>query len=161
MIPELPLPPHDAVQHGEVTNYRSHACWMVFPDSYLAITFACYEHKTIPENIFSLTKEGLLLYKDKCVRFMYPSPNLKIEKCPPKADHKFGIWSVRYLHNQHRWGMIQVSIKAGSVIKTWCIGQVTSAVAPHKGQQMPQSMICNEEDHFSIWTFTYRFDFDG
>ena len=161
VIPELPIPPHDAVQHGEVTNYRSQACWMVLDDGYLAITYACYEHKTIPENVFSLTKDGLLLYKDRCVKYMYPTPNLKVEKCPAKANLNDGVWSVRYLHEQDRWGLIQISIWIGSKVKLWCIGQVTSAVAPHQDIQMPQMMDCNEKDTFSIWTFTYRFDFEG
>ncbi|KAK2190690.1 hypothetical protein NP493_73g00034 [Ridgeia piscesae] len=157
VAPEVPIPPHDALYHGEIINYRTHACWVVLPDGYLAITFACYEHKLIVDNIFSLNGDGLLMYKDKCVRFMFPLPNLKVERCPQKPTLEYGIWSVSYVDK--RWAQIQVTHRHNDKITVYCVMHVTSAVEPHRRMQMPQTAPCVNDNPFQLWAFTYRFDY--
>ncbi len=162
VIPEMPIPPRDAIYHGEITNYKSHACWEVLPDGYLSITYNCYEHKILTDNIFSITADGLMLYQDKCVRFMYPKPHLKVEPCPESPSEEWGLWSANYL-GQMRYAQIQVSMKTHdhSTVRTWCIMQVTGAVEPHAWTQMPHAATCDEFNDFQVWFFSYRFDFHG
>ncbi len=157
IVPELPLPPRHSLYHGEVTNYGSKACWQVMEDDYINITYNCYEHKIIPENIFTLTKEGFLTYHEKCLRFVYPKPALRMERCPEKANIDFGIWSMDF-PSEHNWGSLKVRMQEGYKVTTWCITQVTSAVDIHQGMQMPQASVCDDGNQYQYWGFTHRFD---
>ena len=158
VIPEIEIPPHDALFHGEITGYRSQACWEVLDDDYIGITYGCYEHKLIPENMFSLTKDGFLTHRDRCARFLYPKPILKLERCPSKPDLKFGIWSIQF-RQQMRWAQLKIEMDAGGGKGTWCMMQVTNAVDPHKRMQMPQAASCDVDNLFQFWSFSYRFDY--
>ena len=158
IIPEMPIPPRDAFYHGELTNYKSHACWEVLDDGYLSITYECYDHKIITDNIFTITSKGLLTYKDKCVKFQYPKPHLKVELCPENPSQEYGLWSMNFLGNM-RWGQIQVTRREeDGTHRTWCIMQVTGAVEPHAWTQMPHAAECDESNNFQVWAFHYRFD---
>ena len=158
VIPELPVPPDDTLYHGEILNRRTDSCWEILPDGFLGISYMCYHHRMIVENIFTLNRRGLLLYKDKCVRFMFPSPALKLERCPSHNLKEFGVWRMDYLDTQ--WGRLKVTLDNHGDEHTWCIEHLTSAVEPHKSQQMPQTAECDNDNAFQVWSFTYRFDYD-
>ena len=158
VAPDVPVPPRDALQHGEVTNYHTQACWEVLDDGHLAISYACYEHKLIPQNVFSLTRDGLLLYRNRCVRFLHPEPVLRAVQCPARPDPTFGTWHLAY-KDQPRWAQVKVTLELGGARRTWCVMQVTSAVNVHRGRQMPQTGPCDDTDTFQFWAFSYRFDY--
>lgn len=155
---EIPIPPHDAKMYGEITNYQSQACWQVTPDSFIIMTYACYEHKLITENIFILSHTGLLLYRNRCVQFMFPKPALKVVECPETPTNRLGLWHLRY-KGQKRWAQIVVTLIVDGKPHDWCVMQVTSAVNVHKREQMPQAAPCEEDNMFQFWAFTYRFDY--
>ena len=156
VVPELPLPPHDASFHGEITNYHTDSCWEVLDDGYVAMTSICYEHKLLASNIFTLTTAGLLLYGDRCVVYEPPAPNLRVVPCPRQATTATGVWSGDL--RDDRWMQIRVSIREDGRVLDYCIDHVTSVVEPHRRAQMPQTSPCNEQSDFQIWAFTYRFD---
>ena len=159
VVPDIPIPAHDALFHGEIQNWRTKACWEVMHDGYIKITYACFEHRILINNFFTITTDGFMLYKDKCVTFEFPGVALRVEKCPEKSDLlKFGRWQVMY-HGDPQYGHIQIEMDIGTEVKSWCIHQVTSVTA-HSGTQMPQVGHCDNigDDPFYRWAFTYRFD---
>ena len=157
VVPEIPIPPHDAMFHGELENLRTRACWDVLEDGYVKINYQCYEHRILVKNFFTLTVDGFLLYRDKCVKFEFPGVALRVEKCPPRSDiARFGKWRMRY-NGDPQYGHLSIEMTIGSEIQTWCIRQVTSVTA-HEGTQMPQVSKCDDNDDFQKWAFTYRFD---
>ena len=158
VAPDIPIPPWDAKFHGEIANYRSQACWEVLDDDYLGMSYSCYEHKIITENTFSLNEDGLLTYRDRCVKFMFPEPTLKLVTCPEKLTHSFGRWKLVF-KDQKRWSQIMVTLRVDNKLSTWCVMQVTSAVSSHKRRQMPQTATCDDTNMFQFWGFSYRFDY--
>ncbi|ESO08964.1 hypothetical protein HELRODRAFT_156550 [Helobdella robusta] len=128
-------------------------------DYYVGMTYFCFEHKIIPKNNFAIMKNGLMTYRDKCVKINQPKPYLTLAECPPESEiDKFGKWDlVNYGMN---WGGIKVSIvKDDGVVVYWCIVQVTNAMPQHRSEQMPQLGTCDSSDSFQIWSFTYAVDF--
>ena len=158
VIPELPVPPHDSAYYGEVQCKATGHCWRVRDDDLLEIATNCFEHKIIPQNTFSLSRDGRLTYRDLCVTFMFPKPFLKVQRCSEPYDPDEGQWKVKYSAKEHYWGRITVSMRIKGEINTWCIGQVRSALDPYKGHMMPQTFSCDDKSDFIIWKFTHQFD---
>ena len=94
---------------GEIMNLQSRACWELTNDYLIGMTYFCFEHKVMPRNYFSLTADGLLRYRDKCVKIVPPIPFLVIAECPPAgADlEKYGIWEL--VNSGVVWGTLKVS----------------------------------------------------
>ena len=160
VFPEmLELPPMDSTYFGEIMNIQSRGCWEITPDYQVGMTYFCFEHKIIPKNNFVFLKNGLLKYRDKCIKTNLPEPHLTLGECPEEKDiAKFGRWEVE--NRGPNWGAIKVFVKDDEGITYfWCIVQVTNALKKHKGEQMPQLGQCNINDGFQLWSFTYPVDF--
>lgn len=165
VVPEVEIPPTDAIFYGEIANVKSNACWEVTEDYRIAMTYVCYKHKIIPENNFALTEDGLLRYKDRCVKIAAPSPVLALAECPSTKTaagkeelENFGVWELE------KSGTVSGSLKVTrrnpeGFFEYWCVVQVTNVLPPHRGKQMPQLGGCKQSDEFQKWAFTYAFDF--
>ncbi len=161
VIPQVQAPPMDAVYYGEITNQGSQACWEVTADHVIGMTYFCFFHKIIPKNYFAQTKEGLLRYQDKCVKINAPSPMLTLAECPTTTEEieRFGIWETATQGTVH--GLMQVKRKnAEGVFERFCVTQVTNVLPLHEKDQMPQIGPCDDSNKFSIWTWTYKFNWD-
>ncbi|CAD5112159.1 DgyrCDS1397 [Dimorphilus gyrociliatus] len=104
IVPEMETPPRDAHFYGEIMNVRSKACFELYNDYYIGMNYICYEHKVIPYNFFSISNAGLLRWKDKCIKVLFPSPALRLVDCPPidantSALYDFGIFKVKLIGN--------------------------------------------------------------
>jgi len=158
VIPEMEVPPINAIYFGEVMNLKTRACWEITDDYFVGMTYFCYEHKIIPKNNFALTADGLLRYRDKCVRLVDPKPYLLLAECPSRDLDSFGVWNV--LNDGPSWGKIQVRRRnEKNELVYWCISQVTNAMPSHYNEQMPQLANCQSDDPFQIWGFTYALNF--
>ena len=162
-VPELETPPMDAVYYGEIMNMKSRACFEVQTSGYIGVTYNCYEHKIIPKNYFSLNRQGLLQFQDKCVALDGVRPILYLAECPgfdatDQELEEFGMW--RLVNRGHVWGQLKVNMttKDGNK-REWCVSQVSNVLEVHKGEQMPQLTSCKKDDGFQVWTWTYKFDF--
>ena len=159
IIPEVSVPPMDAVYYGELMNLKSHACFEILDDYYVGMTYYCFEHKLIPKNNFALMRNGLMRYQDKCVKFDERVPILRLAECPTENLEKFGTWSL--LNRGHTWGQLQVSMIGGDGKKsTMCIMQVTNVMPAHSREQMPELAACDAKNEFQLWAFSYKFSFD-
>jgi polypeptide N-acetylgalactosaminyltransferase len=160
VIPEMNLPPMNSRYFGEIMNLHTRACWEITEDYFVGMTYFCFEHKIIPKNDFALTTDGLLRYRDRCVKLVAPTPYLLLAECPTDNFEQFGQWTV--VNRGPAWGMIKVS-RLGDDGNTvfWCIAQVTNILSEHTNEQMPQLTKCNENDPFQIWGFTYALDFSN
>jgi polypeptide N-acetylgalactosaminyltransferase len=160
IIPEVETPPTDAVYYGEIMNLQSRACFEMTSDYYVGMTYLCYEHKIIPRNNFRLTEDGLLKYKDKCVRAISPRPILFLDECPGQETdrERYGIFKL--LPKGHTWGQIEFRTKndEGGLAK-FCLLQVTNVLEEHNREQMPQLANCDASNGFSMWAFSYKFDY--
>lgn len=158
IIPEFEEPPMSAVMYGEIMNLRTRACFEVLPDYYVGMTYLCYDHKIIPENNFYINKQGLMVYRDKCVGISPPSPVLRLVECPqdPAVFEYFGLWTVDGQGPTYGRLVVRQRVDTNTVV-TFCITQVTNALEEHRGEQMPQLADCTPND-FSSWSFTYKFD---
>ena len=97
IIPEMfDLPPMESKYFGEIMNLHTRACWEVTTDYFIGMTYFCFEHKVIPKNNFALMSNGLLMYRDKCVKVIPPKPYLILAECPTNQNEleTFGIWEV-------------------------------------------------------------------
>lgn len=103
VIPEMPIPQAETRFYGEIMNVKSKACFELFDDYFVGMTYVCYEHKVIPHNFFSLAKNGLLRWKDKCIKALYPSPALRLVECPQLNTREdlenFGYFKVNLIGN--------------------------------------------------------------
>lgn len=166
VIPQYEVPPANARFYGEISNTRTKACWEVSKDYYITMTYVCYFHKIIPENNFALAHDGLLRFKDRCVKISAPNPALTIAQCPTESDgspagpdaiEKFGFWELQKKATVA--GQLVVKRRnAEGVLEHWCITQVTNVLEQHKGVQMPQLGSCGNNE-FQEWSFTYGFNF--
>ena len=158
IIPRMEIPPMEAVWYGEVMNMDTHACFEMKDDYYIGITYQCFVHRIMPQNFFHITKDGLLKFKDKCVRVIYPNLLLGVMECPEKNYERFSVWTVE--PRGHNYGRLKVSYKhSNGKVDTWCVLQVTNVLTPHKKEQMPQARECEKDERFSNWEFTHRFDY--
>lgn len=166
IIPEMPVPPTNAVYHGEITNLRTEACWYLHSDgNYIGITYMCFFHRVLPENVFSLNKKKQMVYKKKCVCAEPDTWLLILRDCEGYAQ---GLeWSTVPL-SEKRGVPYEVQIKASFSEnfkgkhrgRTLCVTQVTNVHTAHIKEQMPQLAECNIRDKFQHWRFTYKFDFN-
>jgi len=158
VIPEMEVPPMDAAYFGEIMNLKTRACWEVTDDYFVGMTYFCFEHKIIPKNNFALTVDGMMRYRDKCVKVMAPKPYLLLAECPKDDFENFGVWTV--VNSGPSWGTIQVRRRnEKNELIYWCISQVTNVMPAHYNEQMPQLAACNTDDNFQIWGFTYALNF--
>ena len=160
IVPEMEPPPMDSVYYGEIMQLTSRACFEVLDDFYIAMTYMCFEHKIIPRNYFRITKDGLLMHKEKCVRILPPKPILRMEECPQSEAEReaFGVWEI--INRGQTWGFLRVKrLTASGVWEKWCVMQVTNVLSQHKNEQMPQLATCDPDNEFQQWAFTYKFDF--
>lgn len=159
IIPQLETPPAEAVYYGEIQNTKTNACWEVLEDYNIGMNYLCYEHKIIPHNFFSLTKDGLLKHRDKCVRFNPPEPVLKIVECPLSNYEEFGIWDVK--NRGHTYGqLVPRKKKSDGSWETFCIMQVTNVYGAHDKEQMPELAKCDNANEYQLWAFTWKFTWD-
>lgn len=166
VIPQYEVPPANARFYGEISNTKTKACWEVSQDYYVTMTYVCYFHKIIPENNFALSHDGLLKFKDRCVKISAPMPALTIAQCPTESDgtpagrdaiERFGFWELEKKATVA--GLLKVKRRnAEGVLEHWCVTQVTNVLEQHKGAQMPQLGSCGNNE-FQEWSFTYGFDF--
>lgn len=162
VIPQLQTPSMQALYHGEITNDRSRMCWEVTEDYFIAMTYVCYHHKIIPSNYFSITKDGLLRYRDKCILLSAEDPMLRLDECPwgRHQIEEYGVWSIQQTEQTVVRGFLQVRVRLdNNNYKRFCLEQVTNANHKHKGLQMPQLSNCNDNNPFQLWSFTFAFDF--
>ena len=160
IIPQLEAPPLDAVYYGEIQCPRTLACWEVLEDYQIGMNYMCYEHKIMPQNFFSLSTNGLLRYKDKCVKINPPEPVLKLAECPRDEDiESFGIWEMDA--RGHTYGKINPKRKnSKGEWEKFCIMQVTNVYKEHQQEQMPELAKCDENNDFQTWAFTWKFSWD-
>lgn len=161
IIPQLNEPPMDSLFHGEIANSQSSWCWEVTDDYFISLSYVCYHHKIIPQNYFTLSKDGLLRYRDKCVSIQPPSPMLILSECPfgLEAIEKFGVWRMDVGNNVVEGELSVSRMNANNALEVWCIEQVSNALPRYKGHQMPQLSDCGPANNFKVWRFTYAFDF--
>lgn len=162
IVPEIPTPPLEAVYYGEVTNLKSEACFYVTEDKYIGITYSCFFHRLLPQNIFYLDQHGRLVHQksDLCVTF---DPNmwlLRLDKCLTVTDEE--RWDI--VPTNFYEGYIRVTFSdpnTGSV-RSLCVTQVTNVSPVHYRKQMPQLMECSQSEHkeFQGWRWHYKFDFN-
>ena len=163
IMPYVETPPIEAVYYGEIESTRTNACWEVLDDYIIGLNYECYEHKIIPRNFFTLTKDGYLRYKDKCVVHKPPNPPLYITECPSKEDQsKVSVWSLAD-DNKMR-GVLKVKrLIKDNVWETFCVAQVTNIYETplsHKNQQLPNLSHCGSRGEFEGWQFTWKFSWD-
>ncbi len=161
IIPELPVPPMDALFYGEIFNHKTKACFQVLEDYYIGMDYLCFEHKIIPKNYFYIDRNlGLLHWRDKCVTFSDPEPALYLRECPTtQGDAKtFGFWEMKAIGIT--WGTLRAKkVSKDGVTTFWCAMQVTNVLKAHKNEQMPQISTCDENDPYQIWIFSHKFDY--
>ena len=159
IIPEVAIPPMDAVYYGELMNLKSRACFEILADYYVGMTYYCFEHKLIPKNNFALMRNGLMRYQDKCVSFDEFVPVLRLAECPTDNLDTFGTWKL--LNKGHTWGQLQVTRRTSRGRNmTMCIMQVTNVMKAHSREQMPELAECDTKNDFQLWSFSYKFSFE-
>ena len=152
IVPEIDLPPSEAYLYGEIRNGATNACFYILPDGYIGLTYFCFYHRILPENMFHISKSSRFMFKDKCVRVEYPS--LKVGNCDRTASYdKWGITGI------HARGLLKVHIYSGRHKGTHCVMQVTDKSGIHKGKQMVMLVKCDSNLRFQNWEFTYRLDY--
>jgi polypeptide N-acetylgalactosaminyltransferase len=160
IMPEMDIPPMDAKYFGEITSTKSQACWEVQDDFAITMTYFCFFHKIIPFNNFALTSDGMLRYREKCVRISPPNPILRVGECAQTQEEKDrnGIWEFK--NKGEVWGMMKVKRKKDDgVWERFCVTQVTNVLDAHKGEQMPQiGGECNDDNEFQVYSWTYGLD---
>lgn len=162
IIPEMSIPPSDAVYHGEIANLRTEACWYLHSDGrYIGITYVCFFHRVLPENVFSINTKKQMTYRKKCVCVDEEMWLLTLCACGDAGGLE---WSTAPLSEKRGIPyeiMIKVSFSNGLLEgKTFCVSQVTNVHEPHHKEQMPQLAECDIKDKFQHWRFTYKFDFN-
>ena len=168
VFPEVPRPKDNAIYYGEVTNYKSEACWVIADDGYIALTYFCFFHRILPENIFYVDTAGRMHYKDgRCVRVDYAHYLLRLDECEQVYPGELALehWSMD--HTGPVKGLLKVRLPRkhhGIVDKenvhTLCVLQVTNVNPIHYREQMPQLTDCDFKKGFSYWRWTYKFDFN-
>lgn len=90
-------------------------------DYFITMTYICYHHKIIPENYFTLTVDGQLVYNGRCVETPR-SPHLELVECTPRS--KTSTWWTLQKEGPV-WGSLRLhQVTADGGRKEWCIAQV-------------------------------------
>ena len=159
IVPEIPTPPRDATFYGEVTNLRSEACLYEMSDGYVGITYMCFFHRVLPENLFYIDLQQRLVHNGRCAKLEMTTLLLRLQDCDADVDtHK---WSV------DRTGEVEGYITAATTAtigkedhQEYCLTQVTNINQIHNKEQMPQMLPCDKNSDFQKWRFQYMFAFD-
>ena len=165
IIPEIPTPPMQAHFYGEVFNIKSESCFYLAPDGYLALTYWCFFHRVLPQNLFYIDNDGRLIYHsqngteyNRCLRVDKGTWLIKTGPCVGVGMEE--KWDTAlYSENE---GMISVTFddEKSHKKKTLCMTQVTNVNSVHYKKQMPQLLECDEDSEFQKWRWTYVFDFN-
>ena len=163
ILPQMETPPVDAIYYGEIENLKTHACWEVLDDYSIGLNYVCYEHKVIPRNFFALMKNGLLRYKDKCVKHAPPGPILTIAECPTENLEAFGLWEIENVGPMMGSLRVKRTFPNGNW-EMFCVAQVTNVYEGtplnHSYEQMPNLSKCGTRQEFEGWAFTWKFSWD-
>lgn len=161
IVPEITEPPADSLWYGEVANIKSEGCWYVTSDGYVSITYYCFFHRTLPQNIFRITRTGRLMYKDSCIRVDPGTWLLQLVECSTMAETE--TWDLVSLMDEYgipNEVIMTVKVNKGAEEVTLCVVQITNVNEVHKGRQMPQVLPCDNSDPFAQWRWNYKFDFN-
>ena len=168
IFPEMPRPVDESTYYGEVANEKSEACWYLTNDSYVGLTYFCFFHRILPENIFFIDNVGRLHFRDsRCIRVDRNTLLLRVGACEDishgnlpeerwEMDHSGpvrGLIKVRY-PSQHQKN------EDKNEAMTLCVLQVTNVNTVHANQQMAQLTDCDYTNEFMYWRWTYKFDFE-
>ncbi|CAH1787478.1 unnamed protein product [Owenia fusiformis] len=154
IVPEMEIPPGDAIFYGEVRNSKSTACFTIMPGNIVGITYFCFIHRILPENNFYISKTGNLHHKDKCIRVDKYDKLLHLTTCTEAV--RTTTFSME--PHQYPWGTLVVKLKDGDKTLKYCVTQVKSMFGDHKGTQIAQALACSTDKAYQKWEFTYKFD---
>ena len=157
ITPEIPRPFDDAVYYGEVFSEKTEACWYIADDSYMAMTYFCFFHRVLPENIFYIDNRQRLKFKNQCLRVEFSTWLLKLEDCPKEDIPE--KWDVIHYREIAGWTRVTITKDDGKK-EELCLTQVTNINTAHYKEQMPQLMACDFQNEFQHWRWTYKFDFN-
>ena len=160
IIPEIPTPPSDAHYYGEVANIKTEACWYVAEDGYIGMTYYCFFHRVLPQNLFTIDQIGNLRYRDKCATIDPSTWLMRMRECTlPEGTITFDVVRVRDATNV---GHVRAHFLFNGMPRVMCIMQVTNPNKLHYREQMPQLSDCDEtmEESFQLWRWTYRFSWN-
>jgi polypeptide N-acetylgalactosaminyltransferase len=163
IVPEIPTPPRQAHFYDEVANIKSEACFYLTADGYVGLTFFCFFHRTLPQNLFYIDNDGRLMYQsqygtqeNKCLRVDKGTWLVKVGPCVGIDMHE--KWDTAlYAENE---GDISVVFQDDGVETKLCMTQVTNVNKMHYREQMPQLLPCERDNIFQKWRWTYVFDFN-
>lgn len=86
------------------------------------MTYICYHHKIIPENYFTLTIYGQLMYNGRCVDTPR-SPQLELVECAAAPNTWWELKKQGVV-----WGSLRLHKFDDGKRKEWCIAQVWPVV---------------------------------
>lgn len=155
IVPEIPRPPDNAHYYGEPANEKSEACWFLDKTGYVGMTYFCFFHRTVPQNLFHIDTEGRMMFRDKCIRIEPSTWLMKVGKCEEKPTE---VWDV--IKDQEVTGLVRLKMTYQGEDKEACVMQVTNINSVHHRQQMPQVSDCDASNIFQHWRWTYKFDFN-
>ncbi|KAK2190691.1 hypothetical protein NP493_73g00022 [Ridgeia piscesae] len=157
IVPEIPTPPRDATFYGEVTNLKTEACLYEMDDGFVGITYMCFFHRVVPENLFSIDTRHRLVHRGRCVKVDMSNFLLRFADCATEVDGY--TWTVDKTREVE--GSIKVTTKTDKGdTQEFCITQVTNINTVHYKEQMPQALPCDAGAEFQKWRFQYMFMFD-
>ncbi len=156
ITPEIPRPFDDAVYYGEVFSEKTEACWYIAEDNFMAMTYFCFFHRVLPENIFWIDNRQRLRFKDKCLRIHFETWLLTMQDCPDGDIPE--KWDVQ--HYREIAGWTRVTFQKDGKEEQLCVTQVTNINKQHYNEQMPQLLPCDYSNEFQHWRWTYKFDFN-
>ena len=158
IVPEIPSPPSDAHYYGEVASTKSEACWYATQDGYVGITYFCFFHRTLPQNLFTIDLEGNMKYNNYCITVDPSTWLMKMRDCNMTPGTV--MWDVQRRPDATNVGHVRAHFVFNGQSRTMCVMQVTNPNPVHRGEQMPQLGDCEETNEFQFWRWTYRFSWD-
>ncbi|ELU15388.1 hypothetical protein CAPTEDRAFT_224548 [Capitella teleta] len=163
IVPEMPTPPKQAHFYGEVANIKSEACFYLTADGYIGMTFFCFFHRVLPQNLFYIDNDGRLMYQsqtgtqgNKCLRVDKGTWLVKVGPCV--GTDMSEKWDTALV--SENVGDISVVFQDNGVETKLCMTQVTNVNKMHYREQMPQLLPCEDDNTFQQWRWTYVFDFN-
>ncbi|KAI0207889.1 Polypeptide N-acetylgalactosaminyltransferase 5 [Lamellibrachia satsuma] len=155
VVPEIPTPPRDATFYGEVTNLKTEACLYEMDDGYIGITYMCFFHRVLPENLFSIDTRQRLVHRGRCAKVELSTYLVRLEQCTPDVE----TWTWKVERIREVAGVIKaVTAMENGEQQELCLTQVTNINKVHYKEQMPQLLPCDGK--FQHWRFQYMFMFD-
>ena len=160
IIPEVTMPANEFEWYGEIANINSEACWFVTPNGYVALTYFCFFHQTLPDNVFHITPAGRLMYKNSCVRVEPATWLLQLTECENMVETE--LWELEPLREQYgipNEVIMNVKFNHKDSEVVFCLVQATNINKVLIGEQMPLVIPCNKSNSLFHWRWTYKFDF--